>query len=300
MASSAPRDRRREGYAASMLVVRSIAFGVLVYAGLLLFLLVFLPFFLVSSDEFAWKWTQRWGRSSMWLHRAVVGADTSFDGLENIPAGASIIASKHQSFWETLAFVATLDRPAFILKKELMGIPLFGSYLRRLGMIPVDRSRRGATMASMIEGARRAVGEGRPIVIFPEGTRTLPGEGAEPRPGVFVLYSELGVPVVPAALNSGLFWPRRTGHYRPGTIHVRFLPAIPPGLARPELLQRIRTAVEDAAVDLLRVAYAERPDLPKSAAVAEALATGRSRMTTASSQRSASPSAAISANEERT
>lgn len=283
-----------------MTAIRSILFGILLYGYLILFLVVFLPIFLVASDGFAWTMTRRWGRSAMRLHRVVVGTKVAFEGLDHVPAGASIVASKHQSFWETLAFVTVLDRPAFILKKELMTIPLFGTYMRRLGMIPVDRTRRGATMASMMAGARKAVGAGRPIVIFPEGTRTRPGEIADPRPGVYMLQAELGVPVIPAALNSGVFWPKKTGHCRPGTIRVRFLPPIAPGLARPPFLERLKEAVEGAALDLLRTAYDERPDMPMSSAVAEALGVARSRATTASSQRSVSPSAAISANEDRT
>jgi 1-acyl-sn-glycerol-3-phosphate acyltransferase len=126
-----------------MIAVRSAAFGVLLYGYLILFLLVFLPVFHFSGDDFAWRMTRRWGRSAMRLHRFVVGTDAAFEGVANIPAGASIVASKHQSYWETLSFVTVLDRPAFILKQELMRIPLFGTYMRRLGMIPVDRTRRG-------------------------------------------------------------------------------------------------------------------------------------------------------------
>lgn len=285
-----------------MTAVRSAAFGVLLYGYLILFLLVFLPVFRFSGDDFAWEMTRRWGRSAMRLHRFVVGTDASFDGLANVPAGAAIVASKHQSYWETLGFVTVLDRPAFILKKELMRLPLFGTYMRRLGMIPVDRTRRGATMQSMMEGARRAAAQGRPIVIFPEGTRTKPGVAADPRPGVFFLCDELKVPVIPAALNSGLYWPRDKGLYRPGTIRVRFLPALPQGLARPDFLQRLKRDMEGAALELLARAHADDPDLPLPQAAAEALAgeTLQSRATTASSQRSVSPSPTISANEERT
>ncbi|GGE13485.1 1-acyl-sn-glycerol-3-phosphate acyltransferase [Aureimonas endophytica] len=285
-----------------MTTLRSIAFGILLYASLILFLIVFLPIFLVSGDDFAWRMTRVWGRTGMRLQKWITGTDVIFEGLENIPAGASVIASKHESYWETMAYTAVLDRPAFILKKELMRIPLFGTYMRRLGMIPVDRTRRGATMASMMAGARKAIAEGRPIVIFPEGTRTPPGTIGEPRPGVYLIAAELGLPIVPAALNSGTFWPKKHGPYRGGTIRVRFLPPIAPGLGRPELLARVKTDIAGAAFDLLAAAHHENPKLPASPDVAAALAAGalQSRATTASSQRSVNPSAAISAKEERT
>ncbi|WP_152045052.1 lysophospholipid acyltransferase family protein [Aureimonas psammosilenae] len=285
-----------------MKAIRSSLFAVLLYGSLALFLIVFLPLFLVFDDDFAWRKTRAWGRLGMWLQRVVVGTDVVVEGIEKVPPGASIVASKHESFWETMALTALLDRPAFILKKELTQIPLFGTYLRRLGMIPVDRTRRGATMASMMEGARKAAAQGRPIVIFPEGTRTQPGEVGEPRPGVYMIYAELGVPIVPVALNSGTFWPKRHGLYQPGTIRVRFLPPVEPGLDRPTLLSRVRTEMEGACFELLKAAHDERADLPVSPLVATALAEGRvqSRATTSASQRSESPSAAISAKEERT
>ncbi|KQT44404.1 hypothetical protein ASG43_13700 [Aureimonas sp. Leaf454] len=255
-----------------MTTLRSLAFGVLFYSFMALYLIVFLPIFAVSSVDFAWKITRAWARLSLRLLRVVVGTRAEFTGKEHLPRGPAIITPKHQSYWETLALVPELKRPAFILKKELMSIPLFGWYARRLGMIPVDRSRRGASLSSMLVGAKRAAEEGRHIVIFPEGTRTQPGEKAEYKHGAFFLYAQLGLPVVPAGLNSGLYWPKKSGPYRPGTVRVAFQPAIEPGLERAEFVERLKIGIEESSVELLRQAYRDPDAPPMTPAVAARLA----------------------------
>lgn len=247
---------------------RSAAFTAILYTYLACYLIVFLPIFFVTSDRVAWAITKNWARSNLALMRLVVGTRAVFTGRENIPAGPAIIAAKHQSYWETMALLPELHRPTFILKRELTRIPLFGAYLRRLGMIPVDRARGGAALSSMLEGAARAVAEGRQIVIFPEGTRTAPGADAPYRSGVYYLYAHLGLPVVPVALNSGLFWPKSTGAYRAGTIAVTFLPPIPPGLDRDALLARLKGTIDAVSNDLAHQALRENPSLPVPAPLA--------------------------------
>ncbi|TFF19675.1 1-acyl-sn-glycerol-3-phosphate acyltransferase [Jiella endophytica] len=237
-----------------MTLLRSIAFNILFYGNLTLQLLFWSPVFFFASEATCWWIVRNWARSSLWLLEKVAGARSLVSGAENLPEGGAIVASKHQSEWEIMALLVAVDRPTFILKKELMHIPLFGSFARRMRMIPVDRSRRGAAIAEMTQAARDAVAEGRRIIIFPEGTRTAPGAEVDYRQGVFRLYDALGLPAVPVALNSGLFWPRRGFRKHPGEIRAEFLPPIAPGLDRPHFIESLRSAIESRSRELLKEA----------------------------------------------
>jgi 1-acyl-sn-glycerol-3-phosphate acyltransferase len=201
---------------------------------------------------------RRYARSSLWLLRVVCGVSVEWRGREKIPEGACIVACKHQSFWETFALFEILRDPTYVLKRELMWLPLFGWLATKARMIPIDRGSHTKALASMVAAARREAARGRQIVIFPEGTRRPPG--AKPRylPGVAFLYSELGLPCVPIALNSGLFWPRRSLRRYPGTVLVEVLDPIPPGLEKREFLSRLQNATEEATARL--VAEGERSD----------------------------------------
>ena len=238
-----------------MTLLRSIVFQILFYCNLIAQMIVFSPVFFICSDATAWKIVKNWARSSLWLLRYVAGTRSWLTGQENIPEGPVIIASKHQSFWEIIALLPQISQPTFILKKELMAIPIFGQYAKRMKMIPVDRAKRGGAIASMQEGARQAIADGRQIVIFPEGTRAAPGSAPDYRQGVFRLYDALQVPVVPVALNSGLYWPRKAIIRKPGTIHAVFLPAIAPGLERAAFIESLRGQIEEATSDLLAEAF---------------------------------------------
>ena len=171
--------------------------------------------------------------------------------LSRIPKGPLLVASKHQSLWETFALLLLLPDPAYIMKRELMWIPFFGWYTWKAGMIPVDRGRGAQALADMNACVRRELARGRQIIIFPEGTRRPPG--AEPRYkyGVVHLYAEAGVACLPIALNSGLFWPRRSIRRNPGTIRVEVLPPIPPGLDKEEFFTRLQQAIEPATAQLV-------------------------------------------------
>jgi 1-acyl-sn-glycerol-3-phosphate acyltransferase len=186
------------------------------------------------------------------LMRLVAGIRLEVRGRENIPGGAaaprgSIVASKHQSAFDTLVYHLLLDDPAVVLKKELLSIPVYGWYCRKTAMIAVDRKGGAAALKRMMAAARAAVARGRPILIFPEGTRTAPGVETSYQPGVAGLYKGLAVPVVPVALNSGLFWPRRSLRMCPGALVVEFLEPIPPGLPRGEFMERLHGSIESAA-----------------------------------------------------
>jgi 1-acyl-sn-glycerol-3-phosphate acyltransferase len=180
-------------------------------------------------------------------------------GRENLPAGAVLIAAKHQSAWDTIIFSILLWDHSFVLKRELLWVPLFGLYLARAGLIAVDRQGGARALKQMVAAARRVAALGRPIVIFPEGTRVAPDQHRPYQPGVAALYSQLGLPVVPVALNSGLFWRRRSFLKRPGTITLEFLPPIAPGLPRKVFLARLEEAIEDRSRALAGPGRAELP-----------------------------------------
>jgi 1-acyl-sn-glycerol-3-phosphate acyltransferase len=202
-----------------------------------------------------------------WWSRALVALLARIVGLRHAvraPAGAplpgpAIYAFKHQSAWETLVMPLLLSDPAIVLKRNLVLIPIFGWLLFRHGMIPIDRRGRARALRRMLLAARQAVAAGRPIVIFPEGTRTRPGERRPYHRGVVALYRALGLPVVPVALDSGRFWAKQSFLRRPGTITVAFLPPIPPGLESDEFLRTLEDRIETEAARLAAGEGAARP-----------------------------------------
>jgi 1-acyl-sn-glycerol-3-phosphate acyltransferase len=236
-----------------LILARSLVFNALFYANLLGHMVVALPT-LVLPYPVLRAFIRSYARSSLWLLRVICGTEVSWRGTENIPQGSCIVACKHQSAWETFALYAVLEDPIYIVKRELMWIPLFGWYLWKAGLIPVDRSAGMAALSRMTVRAQRAIAGPRPrqLVIFPEGTRRAPGAEPSYKPGIVHLYARIGLPCVPAALNSGLFWPRRSLVRRPGTIVVEFLRPIAPGIDRAGLLPHLQEAIEDASARLLR------------------------------------------------
>jgi 1-acyl-sn-glycerol-3-phosphate acyltransferase len=182
------------------------------------------------------------------LERTILGLDYEIRGAENLPReGSYVLAAKHQSAWETMKLHLLIDDPAVILKRELLWVPIWGWYAAKAKMIAVDRSARGRAIASMVEGAREVQAEGRPIVIFPQGTRTAVGRYLPYRVGVAVLYKELNIPIVPMALNSGVYWGRRSFRKHAGKIVVEFLPPIQPGLSRDAVMAELESRLEAAS-----------------------------------------------------
>ena len=239
-----------------MLVIRSVVFNVLFYLNLLVQLIAALPTLVMP------RWgilavARFWARTNLWLLRAICGIKVEFRGLGKIPSGPLLVASKHQSLWETFALLLILPDPAYIMKRELMWIPFFGWYTWKAGMIPVDRSRGSQALAEMNACARREAERNRQIIIFPEGTRRPPGAEPKYKYGVVHLYAEMGVPCLPIALNSGLFWPRRSIRRYPGTIRVEVLDPIPPGLGKDEFFERLQGEVEAATARLVAVGERE-------------------------------------------
>ncbi len=201
-----------------------------------------------------------WSKVTLFLLRWLCGVKQEIRGLERLPNGPAIIASKHQSAWDTLVLphLTPASYPAYVLKIELTRIPVFGALLRKGGMIAVDRSAGTRAMREMLTQGKARAEEGRSIVIYPEGTRTAPGAKLPYHPGVAALYRELDLPIVPVALNSGFFWGRNAWFKKPGTIVLEILEPIPPGLERRAALRRLEDAIESASARLLEEARATR------------------------------------------
>ncbi len=192
----------------------------------------------------SWEIAKFWCRSNLVYLRFITGVKTRVSGEENIPEGGCIIAAKHQSDWDVFAIFPYTGRPAYIVKKELMQIPFFGPAARSLDCIEVDRRKGAEAIPLMMAQAHAAIARGCRIVIFPEGTRKAPLAPAEYRQGIARLYSELKVPVVPVALNSGLFWGRNSLIIWPGTAEAEFLPPIEAGLPPDVFMERLKKAIE--------------------------------------------------------
>ena len=248
----------------AVVFARSILFNALFYLNLGVLLLAATVTLVLPRRAILYMATL-WGRTSLWLLRVVCGTKVEFRGIEKLPKGPFIVAAKHQSTWETFALLWLFEDFTFIVKRELMWIPLFGWFMWKGGMIPVDRGAGSQALTDMTAHARERIRSGRQLIIFPEGTRRAPG--AEPRYkfGVAHLYADVGVPCVPVALNSGLFWPRRAFTRLPGTIVVEILDPIPPGLDKSEFFVRLQNDIESATARL--VAEGER-ELARNGALA--------------------------------
>ncbi len=233
-----------------MTLIRSLIFNALFYLNTLVWLLIGLPTFFLPYRGTIWV-AKSWGRINVTLLR-VAGIKFELRGREKIPAGALIVASKHQSAWETFALLPLFDNPLFILKRELEWIPFFGWLLIKGRMVPVNRGAGTQALVEMTERARIELARVRQLIIFPEGTRRP--AGAEPRYkyGVAHLYAAAGVPCLPVALNSGVFWPRRRSlMLKPGTVVVEILDPIMPGLDKDVFFKRLQDVIEPASARLI-------------------------------------------------
>ncbi|GFO82389.1 MAG: 1-acyl-sn-glycerol-3-phosphate acyltransferase [Methyloceanibacter sp.] len=235
---------------------RSIVFGILFYITTALFVTLGLPF-LFTPRKWSMEAFKAHARTELWLLKHVAGVDFEVRGLDKLPEPPFIAASKHQSAWETFALIPLFRDPALLMKRELFWIPVHGWFSYKFQMIPVDRDKGPAALRNMLRHAKSRAADGREIIIFPEGTRRAPGAPPAYKTGIALLYNALDLPCVPIALNSGLFWPRRTWRRNPGTVVVEILDPIPAGLPKAEFLERLQTAIETASDRLLAEASAE-------------------------------------------
>ena len=192
---------------------------------------------------------QLWARIMVWAARAFCGIRVQVSGLERVGSGAALIASRHQSAFDTFVWLTLVPRCCYVLKRELLRIPLFGPLLPLAGMIAVDREGGAAALRGLMREGERAKREGRQIVIFPEGTRAAPGSLLPLQPGVAALAVRTQLPVIPVVTDSGRCWGRRAFHKRPGTVHIHLLEHIPAGTARDQLMARLEAELRREVVE---------------------------------------------------
>ena len=237
--------------------IRSLLFNAGFYLSLLVHMLLAIPSFFLPR-QVLFSLANSWSHSMHWMLRVFCNIRVEYRGVDKIPKGPLLVAAKHQSAFETIALLPKFRQPLFILKRELTWIPLFGLFLLKAQMIPVNRGAGARTLSRMTSLARERVRGDRQLIIFPEGTRRPVSAEPHYKYGVAQIYVDCGVPCLPVALNSGLFWPRRTFLRYPGTIVVEFLDVIPPGLSRDEFLVRTRDVIETTTKRLVKQGRRER------------------------------------------
>ena len=226
--------------------LRSAVYVVWISAWLVILGLGCLPFLFGPRKGVLWA-ARTWARLSVWGLKAIVGLSIEVRGLQHRPAGAALVAAKHQSMLDTIAPFAVLDDPCFVWKQELMRIPIYGWYIAKAGMIPIDRVGGAKAVRFLRVAAAERLADDRQIVIFPEGTRQEPGAAPAYKPGVAALYRDLEFPCTPMATNAGLFWPPTGKLLRPGVAVFEFLEPIPPGLKRADFMRLLEERIETAS-----------------------------------------------------
>lgn len=237
-----------------MTLIRSVIFDLTFYVWTFFYLLILAPIMLLFPRSVTMSIFSFWVKMNLKWLKLIVGLDYKIEGIENLKAalkeGPCIIACKHQSAWETIIFAILVEEFQIVLKRQLMYIPLFGMYLKKLNAIVVDRNAGSQAIKQLIHQSREAIKNNRSILIYPEGTRGKPGEPAVYQPGIAALYRDLNVSVLPVALNSGVFWGRRSPIKKPGMITLRFLKPIPSGLSRAEFTSQLEESIETACKSL--------------------------------------------------
>ncbi len=235
--------------------IRSLIFNILFFGSTICLLILAIPAAFMGKKVLRF-FLYIWLSTTYFLEKYILGLNYVVKGFENLPQkGAYIIAAKHQSAWETMKLHILFNDPAVILKKSLMDIPLWGRCARVMGMIPVDRSRGSEALKNMLKHAKRVVDEEqRPIVIFPQGTRVAVGENKKYKIGMIRLYEELNIPLIPVALNSGLFWPRNSFIKKPGQITVEILTPIQPGKDGQKVFKQVQEQIENTSSQLSQTA----------------------------------------------
>lgn len=245
-----------------MIVFRSILFNIAFYINLVGRMIVFSPYYFLADRKAAWSVPKNWALANHWLQEKIVGTTFEIEGLENIPEGGYIFAPKHQSFWDAYAMLPWLDDPVYIVKRELGWIPLFGQYIFRMRMVPVNRGAKGKVMAEVLERTKREIESGRQLIIYPEGTRRPAGAPPNYKYGIARLYRDLQVPVVPVVMHPGLFWPRRKFLRYPGHFKVQILPPIEPGMGPDAFMKKLVDVMETASDKLLIETVRANPQVP--------------------------------------
>lgn len=233
-----------------MLLLRSLIFALVFYLSTAIFV-VGGSFLLFGPRRWAMAGLKAHAIVSLWLLRWIVGTRMEVRGREKLPPPPYLVASKHQSAWDTFALIPIFSDPAMVMKWELSLIPFYGWFSRKFEHVFVRRDRGPSALRDLIRDAKDRAAAGREVVIFPEGTRKSPGAEPDYKSGAVALYEGLGLPCVPVALNSGLYWPRRKLLRYPGTIIVEILDPLPPGLPRREFKHLLQDRIETTGARLI-------------------------------------------------
>lgn len=244
-------------------MVRSIIYFVTFYIVTALYL-VLGSWLLLGPRRWAMEGLRIHGLTCVWLLKVIVGTRFELRGAEKIPPRPYLVVSKHQSAWDTFGLIPVFHDPAMVMKAELGWIPFYGWFSHKFEHIFVKRDKAAAALKALIRDGRQRATQGREIVIFPEGTRRAPGAPPDYKSGYIALYEGLGLPAVPVALNSGIFWPRRSYRRYAGTIVVEILEPVPAGMKRTEARRIIEERIEAACAALNREAAAA-PNAPPTA-----------------------------------
>ena len=212
----------------------------------------------VFSKRWADKITPLWTTGALWLAKHICGQTFEIRGQEHIMYQEFIMVCKHQSAFEIIILLNQFPTARFVIKKELLWLPVFGQYLWRIGMVPIDRGDTGNVMEKMMDKARRLViNQRRPLIIFPEGTRAPAGEKTKYQPGYAVMYDQFKLPISPVAINTGVYWPKSRWKKTAGCSVIEFLPVIEPGLSMRQCLKQVKTSIETKSAELYEEAIGQ-------------------------------------------
>ena len=229
-----------------MMNFRSLIFNVTFYGGTIVLAFLVLPL-LVSRSGAGWA-GRIWGKYCLLCCTTI---DLNYQVMGEMHKDKQVIyAVKHQSAWETMVLYDLLEAPLVVLKKELLRLPIIGQFMQRAGVVPINRSLGISSLRQMKVEAKKALLTGRSLLIFPQGTRVAAQTKAPYHSGVFMLYQQTGLPVVPVALNAGMFWGRAAWQKKSGCISVAFLPPIQPGLDKQNFMQQLEDAIEEKTTQL--------------------------------------------------
>lgn len=247
-----------------MIFIRSVLFNIFFYGFTALTCIVLVPTLLLPRKAIL-KVTKLYLNIVVLIEKYILGLTYEIRGADYVPkSGTYIAAAKHQSAYETLKLYHLFGDPTIVLKKELLSIPIFGVFLRKLDVIAIDRKNKEESIKAIIEGAKRMQKQNRPIVIFPQGTRVHVNATTKEKPykgGIVKMYSQTDIPVIPMALNSGLFWGRKSFLKKPGKVIFEFLAPIEPGLPDKKVMQAVEDRLEERSIALMQEAKNSFPHL---------------------------------------
>ncbi len=231
-------------------MTRSLIFNLLYVFWTLFVGIIFIPVILLPQKLIILFVGRIWAGGLYFFLKMICNLKLNLEGKENISSTSAIYASKHQSALETFMFHLIIDKPVFILKKELLDIPVFGFYLRKMGMIAIDRDGGMKSLKLLLKQVQEKIAQGYNIIIFPEGTRTAHGEEVEYNAGVVALYNLKCAPIIPVALNTGKYWPRNSFHKKPGRFSIKVLKEMPKDIKKEEFLPALKQKIEENSISL--------------------------------------------------